>query len=518
MKVKHIVISILLTLSLSNIYANNSVVNIEGESYAQERSKASKTEKATKAEKAQNNNKQATKKGWTIVPSPSLGYDSDTGFQIGAMCDFSDYGDGTIYPSYKHRAFINCSWTTRNQIKLHFFGDTKHLIPNVRLTSVVTYILSLMYPFKGFNGVAPYFDHLESGRQQKHRLAMYDVQRDMLRAIFDFQGNIYTNKFRWAAGISYWWFRDQDLTLKKRGMLAYDSVEANDYLKAQEIYSPSLWRLYQRAGLINPNEIGGGHHIELKAGLVFDSREHEADPTRGIWAELYAYGSPDILNGRGEDGYHYLKLAARFRQYVPLMDDKIVFAYHLAYQGKLAGHAPYYTLQNINAIFLNQLISDGLGSITTIRGVPYNSVIGDGYAWANFEMRFKVLSLRFLGQNFYLGTNPFFDLGACIQEYRLDKMIALRQQHDNNKQNGLPTKFTDAEMNLIYTGKPLKLHLSVGIGFKVVMNRNFVLSAEFGIPLNTEIYSDTYLNVPADKLTTKRSYSPGINIGMNYIF
>ena len=394
MKIRRIVILLLATMLSSSIYANDIA----------EWPDAVTTTQDVKAKKSPlfDTKKQAVKKGWTIVPSPSLGYDSDTGFQIGAMCDFSDYGDGTIYPSYKHRAFINCSWTTRNQIKLHFFGDTKHLIPNVRLTSVVTYILSLMYPFKGFNGVAPYFDHLESGRQQKHRLAMYDVQRDMLRAIFDFQGNIYTNKFRWAAGISYWWFRDQDLTLKKRGRLAYDSVVANTYLQNMDVHSPSLWRLYQRAGLINPDEIGGGHHIELKAGLVFDSREHEADPTRGIWAELYAYGSPDILNGRGKNGYHYLKLAARFRQYVPLMDDKIVFAYHLAYQGKLAGHAPYYTLQNINAIFLNQLISDGLGSITTIRGVPYNSVIGDGYAWANFEMRFKVLSLRFLGQNFYL--------------------------------------------------------------------------------------------------------------------
>ena len=507
MKVRYIATLLLATLLSSTIYAAE-LSDAATKNAKQEKSKIF----------AFDTKKQATKKGWTIVPSPSLGYDSDTGFQIGAMCDFSDYGDGTIYPSYKHRAFINCSWTTRNQIKLHFFGDTKHLIPNVRLTSVVTYILSLMYPFKGFNGTAPYFDHLESGKQQKHRLAMYDVERDMLRAIFDFQGNIYTNKFRWAAGISYWWFRDQDLTLKKRGRLAYDSVVANDYLQAQEIHSPSLWRLYQRAGLINPDEIGGGHHIELKAGLVFDSREHEADPTRGIWAELYAYGSPDILNGRGKNGYHYLKLAARFRQYVPLMSDKIVFAYHLAYQGKLAGNAPYYTLQNINAIFLNQLISDGLGSITTMRGVPYNSVIGDGYAWANFEVRFKVLSLRFLGQNFYLGTNPFFDLGACVQPYRLDRMKALRRQHEIDKQNGVRTKFSDAEMNLIYTDGEPKLHMSAGIGFKVVMNRNFVLSAEFGIPLNTFIYSNTNLNVDVDELTLKQSFRPGINIGMNYIF
>ena len=143
---------------------------------------------------------------------------------------------------------------------------------------------------------------------------------------------------------------------------------------------------------------------------------------------------------------------------------------------------------------------------------------GDGYAWANFEMRFKVYSFRFLNQNFYLATNPFFDMGACVQPYRLDEMKALRAQHEANRQQGLPTTLSDAEMNLIYTGNPLKLHMSAGIGFKIVMNRNFVLSAEFGIPLNTVIYSNTTLDVSADKLTTRKSYSPGINIGMNYIF
>lgn len=514
MKVKHIVTLILAILLSSGICADG---------FAAEADVATAWKEAKREKSGAVNadsKKQTTKKGWTIAPSPSLGYDSDTGFQIGAMCDISDYGDGTLYPNYRHKAFVNLSWTTRNQIKLHFFYDSKYLIPKVRFTSVVTYILSQMYPFMGFNGAAsPYYDHLASGSKQKNRVAMYNIQRDMLRAMFDFQGDITSPKFRWAAGISYWWYEDRDIAIKKRGNYLYDSFAANNYLKdVQQINYPSLWRLYREAGLILPSEGNGGHHIEFKAGLVYDSREHEADPTRGIWAELYAYGSPDILNGRGKNGFHYLKLAAHFRHYVSIWQDKIVFAYHLAYQGKLAGNAPYYTLQNINAIFLNQMISDGLGSVSTLRGVPYNSVIGDGYAWANVEMRFKLFSFRFLRQNFYVGTNPFFDMGASVQPYRLDKMKMLRKQHDANKLRGLPTTFSDAEMNLIYTGQSPKLHLSAGIGFKIVMNRNFVLSAEFGIPFNTEIYSNTNLNVSVDELTTKKSYSPGINIGMNYIF
>lgn len=473
-----------------------------------------KTEKKAKAksEKADTEKKSTVKKGWNFAPFPSIGYNSDTGFQIGALCEIFDYGDGSTYPGYRHKFNVDLSWTTKDQIKLHFFYDSKYLIPKVRLTFAATYILAQMYPFMGFNGAAaPYFTDLASGKKQMNRVAMYNVRRNSMRIMADFQGDILP-KFRWAAGISYWWYDIENVSVKKKGKPAYDVV-ANEYLQNQGIDYASLWQLYQGVGLIRPNEATGGHHLELKAGLVYDSREHEADPSRGIWAELYAYGSPDILNGRGKNGYHYLKLAAHFRHYVPIWKDKITFAYHLAYQGKLAGNAPYYTLQNINTLYLRQIISDGLGSINTVRGVPYNSVIGDGYAWANFEMRFKIVSFRFIKQNFYLATNPFFDLGACVQQYRLDEMKALRAAHDAGD-----TTLSDAEMNLIYTGEPRKLHMSAGLGLKLAMNRNFILSAEVAVPLNTKVYTNTNLNVPVSELTMKKSYKPGVNIGLNYIF
>ena len=456
--------------------------------------------------------KQTIKKGWNFAPFPSIGYNSDTGFQIGALCEIFDYGDGSTYPGYRHKFNVDLSWTTKDQVKLHFFYDSKYLIPKVRLTAAATYILAQMYPFMGFNGAAsPYYDFLASGKKQDYGVAMYNVKRNMMRVMADFQGNITDNKFRWAAGISYWWYDVQDVSLKK-----YKFGEtAENYLSSQGIHSQSLWQLYQKAGLINANEANGGHHIELKAGLVYDSREHEADPTRGIWAELYAYGSPDILNGRGKNGYNYLKLAAHFRQYVPLYKDRIVFAYHLAYQGLLAGNAPYYTLQNINTLYLRQIISDGLGSINTVRGVPYNSVIGNGYAWANFEMRFKLVSFRFIKQNFYLATNPFFDMGACVQEYRLDEMKKIRETGKTLSGDNL----TNSELNLIYTGEPRKLHMSAGVGLKLAMNRNFILSAEVAVPLNTKIYTTTNTKEGfGGDIKIKNSYKPGVNIGLNYIF
>lgn len=449
-------------------------------------------ENVKKREKKQENTEltadgKTIKKGWNVAPFPSIGYNSDIGFTIGALCELFNYGDGSTYPQYRHKFNVEASYSTKGQITTHFFYDSSYLIPKVRLTTAVTYLLNTMYPFHGFNGAASPFEESYNCNRD-NATAMYNINRHMVRVLADFQGNIYKNKLRWAAGISFWYYKINDITLKKYAMTD------NEYLIGNNIHSASLYQLYRKAGLIRAEEAEGGSHIEFKAGLVFDNREHEADPTRGIWAEVYAYGSPAIFHRRN----NYLKLAAHFRQYLPLWRDKIVFAYHLAYQGTIAGEAPYYTLQNISTLYLRQIASDGLGSINTVRGTRLNRVVGDGYAWANFEMRFKLWSFKFIKQNWYIATNPFFDMGACIQPYRLAEM-----QQVARTQTSLDgaTRLTPEEVALIYRGDAEKLHMSAGLGLKLAMNRNFILSAEFAFPFNHA--SDGKF---------------GTNIGLNYIF
>ena len=172
-------------------------------------------QKTKDKETATDDKKQTVKKGWNFAPFPSIGYNSDTGFQIGALCEIFDYGDGSTYPAYKHKFNVDLSWTTKDQVKLHFFYDSKYLIPKVRLTFAATYILAQMYPFMGFNGSAsPYYTDLASGKKQMNRVAMYNVKRNSMRIMADFQGEILPN-FRWAAGISYWWYDVQNISLKK---------------------------------------------------------------------------------------------------------------------------------------------------------------------------------------------------------------------------------------------------------------------------------------------------------------
>lgn len=401
----------------------------------------------------------AAKTGWNFGPLPAVGFNTDLGFQMGALCDIYYYGDGTVYPDYVHKFNVEASYYTKGSGILHLFYDSKHLIPKVRVTAAVTYNTNRKYSFYGFNGAAaPYFPQWDSNRESG--TAFYNIRRDYLRILADFQGKI-RGHWGWAAGLAFKDYSVGDIDLR-----SYDPTE-------------TLYRHYIAAGIIGEDEKNGGRHLEMKAGVVYDSRDREAAPGRGIWSEACLIGVPDVFRGTGS----YLKLAAHFRHYVPVWRDRIVFAYHLAYQGTVAGEAPFYVQQDISTLYLRQINSEGLGSINTIRGTLYNRMIGDGYAWANLELRCRLVSFDFIGQHWYAATNPFFDFGAVVQPYRLDRM-----------------KQAAVAFPALYSGHDERLHASAGLGVKLAMNENFIVSAEGGVPLS------------------RQDGNFGMNIGLGYIF
>ncbi len=421
----------------------------------------------------ENTRPKGVKTGWNFGPLPAVGYNSDLGFQLGALCDIYYYGDGTIFPDYYHKFNVEASYYFKGSGLFHFFYDSKYLIPNgVRFTFAATYLPNPIMNFYGFGGASsPYFPALD----KQDDVAFYSIKRNVLRVLADFRGKI-TGPLDWAAGVAFWNHKIGEVSLKK-------------YRDEADF---SLYNLYRDYGIIGEREAHGGSRLELKAGLVFDTRDHEAAPSHGIWAEFMAYGSPDMF---GRDGFNYLKAAAHFRHYVPVWSDRIVFAYHLAYQGTVAGSVPFYMQSNITTPYLRQVNSEGLGSINTLRGMLFNRIVGDGIAWANVEMRFRIVSFNFIKQSWYIALNPFFDAGAVVQPFRLDQMKTVVTSRPANADT---SSLEDSE--LIYSGRAEKLHMSAGLGIKLVMNRNFIISAEWGKPFD------------------KQDGASGFNLGLNYIF
>lgn len=376
--------------------------------------------------------------GWNFGVLPCVSYNSDLGFQYGICADIFNYAN--LYPEYKQRMYVEASRYTKGQTLLHAQFDSRYLIPGIRSTFSASYQYDPMFLFYGLNGLEAYDASRNANKETREN--RYAYRRSMVRVLADFQGEIIPH-LNWVGGLSYWYYGLGDLKMD-----AYDADK-------------TLYHQMRGAGVLGEKEADGGHRLEMKAGAVFDTRDNESAPSRGLWAEAYLNGSPDIFG----DGYNYLRLAAHLRQYLSIWPDRMVFAYHLAYQGVIAGQAPFYNQQNISTLFLRQTCTDGLGGINTVRGLLAQRLVGDSYAWMNSELRIRLFDFKLIGQNWYVAANPLFDAGMVTRLYKGEELAVFY---------GRPVADLKREA--------LKLHCSAGAGLKLVMNTNFIVSAEWAKP------------------------------------
>ena len=429
---------------------------------------------ATLGLSAQENAKnEIIKQGWNFGPLPVVGWDSDLGFQYGACVDIFNYGDGTNYPSYNYKVNLEASTYTGGSSLLRCYGDFKTLIPDGKLFFDCTYFNAKKFDFYGFNGYAsPYFGP-SFGHNEGEKSEFYWMRRNQFRLVTSVQRRI-TGNLHWAAGFGY-----------------YNIVTGNVNLEGYNGEN-TLYQLYRDAKLIRDNEAHGGNVLQLKAGLVYDTRDHDSDPTRGVNIEATLVGAPDIIDRKG---YSNLGFTFVGSQYVPVWKDKLTFAYRLGIQTKLAGEIPYYFINNLNTLFFRKVYTEGLGGNASVRGINRNGVIGNGMAWLNTEFRWRIVNFRFINQNFHIALNPFFDMGQVIQPYRMEEQ---KLAYDKYLAEHPTATF---EKNPFYSGNEETLHATAGCGLKIVMNRNFVISVEMARALDSR---------DGQKLWN--------NIGFNYLF
>lgn len=392
--------------------------------------------------------------GWNNVILPSLGLSSDSGFQYGLFGEIYYYGDGSTYPDPVHQIKWTANHSTQGRTRLNLLYDSKYLIPGMRVTALALFVDDPLYRFYGFNGAAsPFTKELKAVRY-------FNLARRYFQSFVNLQGDI-TENLKWAAGISYWSFHTQPFNDAK-----YGGDAAN-----------SLYSRYVVADIIKEHERDGGRVLELRAGLAYDSRDREAAPNRGILADAYLNGAPDLFGS----GAPYLKACFHWAQFltVPfgLPAGDPVFAYRISYQGTVAGEAPFYMQQVISALVPKKVILEGLGGSSTIRGIYANRVVADDYFWGNFELRTKLFRFNFRGGDVYVAVNPFFDCGFVPGTYRISEMAAM-------------AGVTPAEIR----AKARELVRSAGAGLKIAYNENFILSAEMAHCFNPGFGDPVWFN------------------------
>jgi hypothetical protein len=62
-----------------------------------------------------------TKSGWNFGALPTITFDTDLGFQYGALVDLYNYGDGSRFPNYNHKLYFEVSRFTKGSAINRFY-------------------------------------------------------------------------------------------------------------------------------------------------------------------------------------------------------------------------------------------------------------------------------------------------------------------------------------------------------------------------------------------------------------
>ena len=281
----------------------------------------------------------------------------------------------------------------------------------------------------------------------------------MFRVMASLQGNILksNDRLKWIAGLAYF--------NNKMGSVDIDKLNEgrDEDDKLPDI--DGLFDLYVKDMVLTSEEAFGNQISYIKGGLVYDSRDFEAFPTKGIWSEVVLSYAPEFM---GDWVSSYTKLTIIHRQYFTIVPGNLVFAYRLLYQGTLSGEVPYHIQPHIIPIEMRTATSQGLGGKSTLRGILRNRVVGDGIVLGNFELRWIFFRTIVFKQNLYLGTNLFFDAGMVVKDMKRDL-----------------SGWQQSPISDYFDPGAEEMHMSAGLGLKVGLNENFVVSVDYGQALDS---------------------------------
>ncbi|MFA5327197.1 MAG: BamA/TamA family outer membrane protein [Prolixibacteraceae bacterium] len=415
------------------------------------------------------------KKDWNFGALPTITFDTDLGFQYGALVNLYNYGDGTRFPKYNHSLYFEVSRFTKGSGINRFYYDSDQLIKGLQTSVDLSYLSDQAYDFYGFNGYdavyqADWIDDTQASDIYRTRM-FYKYDRKLFRFKVDLQGKIYGEHIRWAAGFNLQNFAIKSVNLDKlnKGKSGSDVLPAVD----------GLYEKYQQWGIISATEANGGFVPTLKGGIVYDSRDNRPNPMKGVWDEVVLEGAPEFLGSESS----FLKLSIIHREYFTLVPNKLSLVYRLAYQTTIAGNTPFYYQSQVVTSVLTGALSEGLGGGKTLRGILRNRVVGDGFFYGNLEARWKFARFNWIKNNFYLALNAFTDFGKVTKKVAIPSNINMEETLSDYFKPGTE-----------------KFHTSYGGGLRVVMNQNFVIAADYGLAGN------------------KQDGKSGMYIGLNFLF
>jgi len=389
------------------------------------------------------------KSGWSWGGVPAIAYNSDNGFTYGIIVQPFHYGDGSMYPDYLFSIYTELSRTTKGGGINKVFFDSKYLMPaDIRITSEVSLLTEQALPFYGFNGKEALYnvDYEDDTADDYISRVYYRHAREQIRVTADFQKQILHPKVRAIAGLG----------ILNTSIETVDIETLNEGQDEADMLpdTATLYDTYVDMGIIPEDEADGGSSNYLKLGLVYDTRDQEANPMKGMWTEVLFLTAPEFMGTETP----FSQLTFTHRQYFTIMPKDLSFAYRVGYQGALGDQQPFYMLPYYQSSYK---MEEGLGGSKSLRGILKNRVVGKSVGFANLELRWKFLRTVLAGQNLYLALNGFVDVGQVLEKYEftVDPSIS-----------SVPVPPMDDEA-----------HVAFGGGFRIALNENFIVAVDYGM-------------------------------------
>jgi outer membrane protein assembly factor BamA len=407
------------------------------------------------------------KEGFYITGVPELSSDPINGFGYGAEGSLFFNGKRSDpffnYTAYRGRLDVALFNTTNNQREITLTLDIPYLLSSrwrLRVEASYESNPNLLYFGTTEKSLAPLsFYPANDSSQPLVTNASYDDYSNNL----DYMQNGYTNHY-------YNGYMSEEASLDIIGERAYfdsklrllggfeissfnirtydnksfkDAVDPITGDKTTANNSPTLLSQDFNSGKIP----GVGKNIEtiIHTGIVYDTRDLEPDPNKGVFAELTNEFSDKIIGS----AFNFNKTFAQVKYYKKLFPSffkKMVFASRIG-MGYIAGNAPFFEYQDFGG-------SEGnvgtLGGPFTLRGYKQSRFMARAMNFANFELRYRFVAFNIFKQHLAFSAVPLFDIGGAWD-------------------------------NLSRIGKYSNYRYSEGMGLRVAWNVNTILRFDYAI-------------------------------------
>jgi outer membrane protein assembly factor BamA len=360
------------------------------------------------------------KEGIYVTGVPDLSSDPINGFGAGAEGSLFFNGKKTD-PFFEYTPY-------RAELNLALFITTKSQ-QEIRLGLDIPYIFNTKWRLR-----------LEAAYEVNPNLLYFGINEKTLKPLSYYPNNNPANPLVNNASYDNY---DENLvgtknyynTYTKREAVVNISAERSFYegrlraLIGYEIASVNITSPLNDSSLIcqdaHANKIKGlGQNIVsfAQVGLIYDTRDLEADPSKGSFAELTNEVSLTALGSQ----YNFNKTFFHYNLYQPILPKifkRLTFAGRIG-MGYTQGDAPFYEYQDE---WSSEGSIEGLGGGTTLRGYKQSRFLARVMGFSNFEFRWRFLQFNVLKQHLALSAVPFFDAGGVWDNLkRLNHLENLR--------------------------------------------------------------------------------------------